>query len=157
MLRSYRTPYQNDYSWELVQPGGGLVFVTRQAQSKIDKVLWKQLQSNGRYIKAIFKITGKKTVADSLTCYPARTEFSWGSKASKQHQFYQFFSQSTDVSRQRASLPKSPGQKAPLFFIQVCSVLVEIKSGTLASPSFVNPCFTPPVKSWGTVRQSGLF
>lgn len=60
MLRSYRTPYQNDYSWELVQPGGGLVFVTRQAQSKIDKVLWSSSRAMADILRPFFKITGKK-------------------------------------------------------------------------------------------------
>lgn len=83
--------------------------VTRQAQSKIDKSTLEQLQSNGRYIKAILKITGKKktkktnkinkqkkTVADRLVLLPQPEQNPVKGKQSKQQPietiFYYFFS-----------------------------------------------------------------
>lgn len=117
-----------------MQPGGGLVFVTRQAQSKIDKVLQSSSRAMADILRPFLKLQ-EKTVASSLTCYPGWTEFSWGSKASKQHQFYHFFfPKSADIRRPRASLPTSLGWSSTLLYSSVCSFGGN-KSGTLASPS----------------------
>lgn len=117
-----------------MQPGGGLVFVTRQAQSKIDKVLQSSSRAMADILRPFLKLQ-EKTVASSLTCYPGWTGFSWGSKASKQHQFNHFFSPSPLISD--VHVPASPHPWADcstLLYSSVCSFGGN-KSGTLASPS----------------------
>lgn len=126
-----------------MQPGGGLVFVTRQAQSKIDKVLQSGSGAMADILRPFSKLeekkTKQKTVASSSTCRPDRDSV-WSGKASKQHPLYLIFFPSL-IGGYRSSACQAPHTAGPplhspppsfFFFswIQVCAVLVEIRVAT---------------------------
>lgn len=145
-----------------MQPGGGLVFVTRQAQSKIDRVLRSSSRAMADILRPFLKLQErnknknkkKKTVADSLTCYPGWTESSWGSKASKATPIWPIlFLFPNPLMSACQPFPTVPRpESSTLSIIQVCSVLVERNEWRPhKSVLLANPRFTPPVKSRGTV------
>lgn len=151
MLRSYRT-YQNDYSWELVQPGGRLVFVTRQAQSKIDKVLQSSSRAMADILRPFSKLQEKNS-SKQLDLLPGLNRIQLGQQSKQATPILpNFFSPIRRYQSSTCQPPHTPGQRAPLFFIQVCAVLVEIR----VVPSLVLPLQTLQY-SPGAVRQSGLF
>lgn len=69
--------------------------MTRQAQSKIDKVLQSGSRAMADILRPFSKLEEKKkkeTVASSLTCRPDGGRDSvWSSEASEQHQLYLSF------------------------------------------------------------------
>lgn len=95
-----------------MQPGEGLVFVTRQAQSKIDKVLRGSPGAMADVLRPFSELQGKKQQRAAGQAAVTITGL--------------FFPPNLMQSR-TCQPPHIPSQEAPLFFVQVCAVLVEIR------------------------------
>lgn len=144
-----------------MQPGEGLVFVTRQAQSKTDKVLRGSTGAMADILRPFSELQEKKTKQQqqqrvAWLATQAKPGFSWGSRTSWCHHYrfvcFFFFPPQSDAVTDVPAIPLSRPGSSTLLDSSVRSFGGN-KSKTLTSPSLADP----PIQSRGTLRKSGLF